>query len=192
MQMLMDCQGYHFLRFIIRRRCSKGVLCSAVTLPVSNSEIRRNTKSDHILSRVLEMVSTGCFPAAKDTDEELSPYLLRRHELTIQKDCLMWGVRVVVSPKLHPRVLEELHTAHPDVVRMKGLAHSFVWWPGIDSQIELQAKYCPSCQRVQKEPGLAPLHPWMWPSSPWEKIHVDFAGPFEGHMYLVDVDTHSK
>lgn len=101
-------------------------------------------------------------------------------------------MRVVVPPKLRPRVLEELHTAHPGVVRMNGFARSYVWWPGIDSQIELQAKSCPLCQRVQKEPGLAPLHPWMWPSSPWERIHVDFAGPFEGQMYLVAVDAHSK
>ncbi|XP_056144368.1 uncharacterized protein K02A2.6-like [Lampris incognitus] len=105
---------------------------------------------------------------------------------------LTWGTRVVVPPKLRPRVINELHTAHPGVVRMKSLARSYVWWPGIDSQIELQAKSCHSFQRSQREPSLAPLHPWMWPSSPWERIHVDFAGPFEGHMYLVVVDAHSK
>ncbi|XP_048854231.1 uncharacterized protein K02A2.6-like [Brienomyrus brachyistius] len=162
------------------------------TLPVSDTEIRRNTMSDSTLARVMEMVTTGRFPAAKDVGEELSPYLLRRHDLTIQQGCLMWGVRVIVPPKLRPRVLKELHTAHPGVVRMKSLARSYVWWPGIDSQIELQAKACHACQHVQKDPGLAPLHPWSWPSSPWERIHVDFAGPFEGHMYLVIVDAHSK
>ncbi|XP_056138833.1 uncharacterized protein K02A2.6-like [Lampris incognitus] len=114
------------------------------------------------------------------------------NDLTIQQGCLMWGTRVVVPPKLRPRVLNELHTAHQGVVRMKSLARSYVWWPGMDSQIELQAKSCHSCQRSQREPSLAPLHPWMWPSSPWERIHVDFAGPFEGHMYLVVVDAHSK
>nr|XP_024658736.1 uncharacterized protein K02A2.6-like [Maylandia zebra] len=162
------------------------------TLPVSVAEIRRDTLSDVTLSRVLEMVITGRFPATKDTDQELSPYLMRRHELTIQQRCLMWGLRVVVPPKLRSHVLKELHTAHPGMVRMKSLARSYVWWPGIDSQIELQAKACHSCQRVQKEPGLAPLHPWLWPSCPWERIHVDFAGPFESHMYLVVVDAHSK
>ncbi|XP_025758532.1 uncharacterized protein K02A2.6-like [Oreochromis niloticus] len=162
------------------------------TLPVGVAEIRRDTLSDVTLSRVLEMVTTGRFPAAKDADQELSPYLMRRHELTIQQGCLMWGVRVVVPPKLRSHVLKELHAAHPGMVRMKSLARSYVWWPGIDSQIELQAKACHSCQRVQKEPGLAPLHPWLWPSCPWERIHVDFAGPFEGHMYLVVVDAHSK
>ena len=159
------------------------------TLPVSNPEIRRDTMSDPALSYVLEMVSTGRFPAAKDSCEELLPYLLHRHDLTI---CLMWGMRVIVPPKLRPRVLKELHTAHPGVVRMKYLACSYLWWPGIDSKIELEAKSCPSCQKVQKEPGLAPLHPWMSPSSPWERIRVDFAGPFEGHMYMVAVDAHYK
>ncbi|XP_049333711.1 uncharacterized protein K02A2.6-like [Astyanax mexicanus] len=41
-------------------------------------------------------------------------------------------------------------------------------------------------------PCQAPLHPWVWPSKPWERIHVDFAGPTEGHMYMVVVDAHSK
>ncbi|KAL3993537.1 DDB1- and CUL4-associated factor 15 [Sarotherodon galilaeus] len=162
------------------------------TLPVSVAEIRRDTVSDVTLSCVLEMVTTGRFPAAKDTDHELSSYLLRRQELTIQQGCLMWGVKVAVPPKLRSHVLKELHTAHPGVVRMKSFARSYVWWPDIDSQIELQAKACHTCQRVQKEPGLAPLDPWLWPSCPWEWIHVDFAGPFEGHMYLVVVDAHSK
>ncbi|XP_051783661.1 uncharacterized protein K02A2.6-like [Erpetoichthys calabaricus] len=162
------------------------------TLPVSDTEIRRHTMSDPILSRVVEMVTTGHFPAAKDADEEMAPYLLRRHDLTIKLGCLLWGVRVIVPPKLRPRVLKQLHIAHPGIVRMKSLARSYVWWPGIDSQIELQAKSCHSCQSMQKEHGLAPLHPWMWPTSPWERIHVDFAGPFEGNMYLIVIDAHSK
>ena len=37
-----------------------------------------------------------------------------------------------------------------------------------------------------------PLHPWVWPSRPWQRIHVDFAGPFLGKSFLVVVDAHSK
>lgn len=29
-----------------------------------------------------------------------------------------------------------------------------------------------------------------WPTSPWERVHVDFAGPFEERMYLITVDVH--
>lgn len=38
----------------------------------------------------------------------------------------------------------------------------------------------------------APIHPWEFPVKPWERIHVDFAGPFLGSMFLIVVDAHSK
>ena len=31
-----------------------------------------------------------------------------------------------------------------------------------------------------------------WPSAPWERIHIDFAGPFMGNMFLIVVDALSK
>lgn len=34
--------------------------------------------------------------------------------------------------------------------------------------------------------------PWEFPSTPWECLHADFAGPFLGHMFLVVVDSYSK
>ena len=37
-----------------------------------------------------------------------------------------------------------------------------------------------------------PTHPWVWPTAPWQHIHVDFAGPFLGHVFLIVVDTNSK
>ena len=39
---------------------------------------------------------------------------------------------------------------------------------------------------------VAPLHPWTWPAKPWQRINIDFAGPFEGRMFLVVVDAHSR
>ena len=33
---------------------------------------------------------------------------------------------------------------------------------------------------------------WPWPTAPWERVHIDFAGPFMGYMYLVVVDSHFK
>lgn len=66
--------------------------------------------SDVTFSHVLEMVTIGCFPAVKDVDHVLSPYLLCRQDLTIQQGSFIWGVRVVVPPKLHPFILKELHS----------------------------------------------------------------------------------
>ncbi|XP_039602164.1 uncharacterized protein K02A2.6-like [Polypterus senegalus] len=89
-------------------------------------------------------------------------------------------------------VLEELHKGHLGVVKMKALARSFVWWPGIDEDIEKIAQQCSGCQMVQNEPERAPLHPWEWPTLPWQRLHIDFAGPFMATTFLVVVDACSK
>ena len=67
-----------------------------------------------------------------------------------------------------------------------------VWWPGVDKQIENVVKQCLACQATRNQPPPAPLHPWPWPSAPWERVHIDFAGPFMGSMFLVLVDSHSR
>ncbi|KAI2644081.1 hypothetical protein H4Q32_030666 [Labeo rohita] len=115
-------------------------------LPVLCAVVCKESRVDPILSQVTEMVATGCFPHVTDANDLLAPYVNRRDELTMQHGCLMWGWRVVIPPKLRPKVLAELYTGHPGVIRMKAVARSYVWWPG----------------------------------------------PFEGHMYLVVVDAHSK
>ena len=104
----------------------------------------------------------------------------------------MWGTRVVVPTKLRERVLEELHQGHSGVVRMKALARSYVWWPSIDKAVEECAKKCASCQANRHAPAKAPLHPWVWRTVPWERVHIDFAGPMMGKMLFVAVDAHSK
>ncbi len=75
---------------------------------------------------------------------------------------------------------------------MKSVARGYLWWPGMDKKIENVAKSCQSCQEVKGTPPAAPLHPWVWPSKPWQRVHLDFAGPFRGVMFLVGMDAHSK
>ncbi|XP_039396208.1 uncharacterized protein K02A2.6-like, partial [Mauremys reevesii] len=117
---------------------------------------------------------------------------LRSTELSVQSGCLLWGRRVIIPPPLRSQMLEQLHSGHCGIVRMKEIARSYFWWPGLDNTIEEKAKACMSCQGVRNAPQWAPLHPWDWPENPWQRIHVDFAGPLEGSMFLVAIDAHSK
>ena len=38
----------------------------------------------------------------------------------------------------------------------------------------------------------APLHLWEWLSRLWSRLHLDYAGPSTGKMFVVEVDAHSK
>ena len=89
-------------------------------------------------------------------------------------------------------VLQELHEGHPGISRMKSLARMYVWWPGISADIEKSVRLCPECRQTQSSPPLAPLNPWKWPTRPWARLHLDFAGPLEGKNILVAIDAHSK
>ena len=53
-------------------------------------------------------------------------------------------------------------------------------------------KECQVCALNQSNPASAPVHSWENTSHPWERLHLDFAGPFLGKMFLVVVDAHSK
>eukprot|EP00731_Ephydatia_muelleri_P002073 Em0001g2073a len=158
-------------------------------LPVTAMQLRKVTRQDPILSKVVTFTRNG-WPSI--VPENLKPYWTRRNELTVEGDCLMWGIRVVVPAKLQEHVLQELHKEHPGASRMKALARSYLWWPGLDKCLEEKAKSCLSCQEVKNNPPVAPLHPWIWPTQPWKRVHIDFAGPFKSHMFLVVIDAHSK
>ncbi|XP_041651122.1 uncharacterized protein K02A2.6-like [Cheilinus undulatus] len=156
---------------------------------VDMSQLKRWTAKDVVLSQVHEHILRG-WPANCDT--ELKPYHQRRLELSVRDGCVLWGARVIIPKRGRGQILKLLHQAHSGMSRMKGLARSYVWWPGMDQDIEREVLSCKECQTNQKSPPSAPLHPWDWPEAPWSRIHVDSAGPFLGEMFLVIVDAHSK
>ena len=122
----------------------------------------------------------------------MSSYQQRKNELSVLDGCLLWGARVIIPPQGRQQVLAELHESHPGINKMKGLARGYVWWPNMDKEIEDVVKQCDTCQSSRFLPPVAPLHPWEWPQEPWSRLHIDFAGPFMGHMFLVLIDAHSK
>ncbi|XP_021339765.1 uncharacterized protein K02A2.6-like, partial [Mizuhopecten yessoensis] len=125
-------------------------------------------------------------------DPDLKHYAARKTELTVHQGCHLWGMRVIIPPKLRRDLLSELHQGHIGVVKMKAVALSYMWWPGLDQDIELMCKTCAGCQEVKHATPGARLHPWEWPSRPWHRVHIDFAGPFLDSMFLIAVDAHSK
>ncbi|XP_061904359.1 uncharacterized protein K02A2.6-like [Entelurus aequoreus] len=157
--------------------------------PVSAVQIKKVTRNDPELSEVMDIVVKG--RPAGDT-VRLKPYMGRRLELSVQSGCLLWGRRVIIPLSLREKMLQQLHAGHSGIVKMKEIARSYFWWPGMDKQIEEMATSCSACHKTRNNPPLAPLHPWEYPQEPWQRVHIDFAGPVEDRMFLVAIDAHSK
>ena len=94
--------------------------------------------------------------------------------------------------KLKADDLQLLHVSHPGIVTTKAVARSYVWWPGINEDIERLTKDCTACQDSQNNPARAQPHPWTPSRGPWDRIHIDYCGPVNSKMWLIVIDSYSK
>ena len=160
------------------------------SLPVTASDIRQAMQEDPLLCQVIGYVRDG-WPSDSFTGDILQ-LNLRREALSVIDGCLMFGERVVVPSKLRRAVLRQFHASHPGINRMKSIARSYAYWPKMDEHIEDLVRNCFRCQQAAKFPSRESPVPWPPSTSPWSRVHIDFAGPVNGISYLVLIDAYSK
>ena len=158
-------------------------------LPITAKEIAEETRKDAMLSKVYLYVMNG-WPVSV-SDPEMLEYVKRKDQISAKRGCLLWGLRVIIPRVYRGILVKELHNDHLGTVRMKGVARSYFWYPGIDRDIELEANSCEACQTFRADPPPAPLRPWRTPMCPWERIHIDF-GYINGVNILVVIDSSTK
>ncbi|CAK1591123.1 unnamed protein product [Parnassius mnemosyne] len=158
-------------------------------LPVTNEDVTKATSKDIILSRIFAYIKSG-WPTVCP-GEEVKPYFVRRNELYLDNGSIMWGYRMVIPSYLRPIILKQLHSSHMGIVKTKGLARSYVWWPNIDADVEALCRSCETCASEADAPPRAPPNPWPY-LPPWSRVHIDFLGPYKGKTYLVLINSSSK
>lgn len=151
--------------------------------------LQTETAKDATLSSVIQYLRQQ-WP--RDVPAPAKPFYTVRDTLSVASNCLFYGHRVVVPKSLQPQVLQLLHLGHFGIQRMKQLARTSVYWPGIDADIQDLSRDCQACNEHQKMPPKQPLHPWVTPDKPWSRVHIDHAINFRGHNWLVMVDAYSK
>ncbi|GAA6075365.1 uncharacterized protein K02A2.6-like, partial [Tachysurus ichikawai] len=151
-------------------------------LPICAKYISTETRRNPLLSKLLDLTLSG-WPNYV-TDEHLKPFLVRKDQLSTDQGC-------IIPPKYRERLLSELHEGHPGIIRMKALARGYLWWPGLNQDIQNFVSKCAPYELGRNQPPCAPLHPWSWTTTPWERIHIDYAEVDKQH-FLVIVDVHSK
>ncbi|XP_065189626.1 uncharacterized protein K02A2.6-like [Sycon ciliatum] len=150
--------------------------------------VKSETARDPELSKVLYYVVNG-WPSS--VPQSFRSYHNKRDELSAEDGILLWGQRVVIPKSLRMVLLRDLHTEHFGMVKTKQMARRYLWWPNVDQEIEMLIKACAQCQESAKCPP-AKSGTWSWPNGPWKRVHIDFAGPFMGKMFLVVVDAYTK
>lgn len=153
--------------------------------------IQKETSKDPLLSQIIRYTYDG-WPEKHLILKENLPFYNRKEEISVDRSCLFWGHRILIPSSLQESILGELHKSHFGIVRMKEIARSYFWWPGLDSEIEQITKNCLTCLRNRKNPQKDDLKPWPVPPTAWYRIHADFAGPFYNKMFLIVVDSYSK
>ena len=154
------------------------------------SQIKVWTDKDPLLSHVRKLVQCGWNITNPTAD--ILPFHTRYTEFSVLDGCVLLGCRVIISAAGEDIVLNQLHETHVGITKMKMLARSYIWWPGIDSDIQQKVQGCFTCQSNHPVPAKAPLHFWEFPQKPRCHLHIDHTGPFLGKYFFILIDTYSK
>ncbi|XP_043249938.1 uncharacterized protein K02A2.6-like [Colletes gigas] len=156
------------------------------SLPITFKELATGTAKDAKLQQLVQALQSG---------RHLKPnerFNVPLTEFSCQQGILMRDSKVLIPRKLRNKILDELHEGHLGIVKMKSLARRYCWWPGIDSDLERLAKDCGNCNLVRNNPPKIQVQTWPQTERVFQRVHIDYAGPFKGHYFFVLVDAFSK
>lgn len=156
-------------------------LYDEVILQISSNKItaqviKIETEKDNELHKIIQSMKLN----SNETDYTLVDGILFRKD------------RVVIPTSLRSQILAEIHETHLGITKMKQLSRRYVYWPSIDRDIERLVRSCEACAQIRHNPPKVTIHPWDCPKENWERVHVDYAGPFQNAYFLVCVDAKSK
>ena len=86
---------------------------------------------------------------------------------------------------------EKFLTGHLGMSRMKALMRSYVYWLGMDKDIENMVKLCKSCTLVAKAAPIK-FNPWPKTDKPWSCLHINYVGLIKGTYIFVIADSFMK
>lgn len=159
---------------------------------ISDLEIVTETQKDNVLRNVYQFILSNKWPEKEVISCELKPYYDRRNELSVANGFILWGHKLIIPTNCRTYLLRELHSTHMGIVKTKSIARGFLWWPGLDSDIEGMTKTCESCIEHGGNPSQSPLNCWPAPKGPGKRVHIDFFGPWNNMMFVVILDAYSK
>lgn len=131
----------------------------------------------------------------KGWGSHITPEIKKFHTLgamlTMEDGCLLYGSRVIVPKALQESIIILLHANHAGMLKMKQLARRFVFWFGMDKDIELCVQSCEPCQLMTKDKPNKEYGEWPEPRFPFDRVHGDFFH-FHDHSFFILIDAYSR
>lgn len=154
-------------------------------------EIRRATKEDSILQKVISFVKTGWPEDRSSIPIEVRPYFTIQEELVVEADLLFKGSRNVIPTKERLNVLKNLHVSHLGIEGTLRRAREYVYWPGMNAQVKDFISKCDLCNTFRDNQRKEPLMPHEVPPRAWCTVSTDLL-EFRGENFIVVTDHFSN
>ena len=133
----------------------------------------------------------------KKTDKRWPEEIIRwqafKDQLFERVDGIVMKLDKMVLPKaLRNEALKIVHKGHAGMSKMKNLLRRYVWWLGMDRDVESFVKKCFPCQAVSRLPPPEPIELTNLPDKPWNYVAIDFHSPDMARHILVITDCYSR
>lgn len=153
---------------------------------ISVEQVRESTKNDTVLQHVMDSLKFN-------KRIMYSQFESVRHEFSVVREIVLRKNQIVLPADLQQRAITIAHKGHLGIVKTKQLLRTKIWFPSMDKIVEQLVKTCPVCQVITNEHNRDPISVMEPAKFPFEKVAVDFAGPFPNGKYIfIMVDECSR
>ena len=145
-------------------------------LPASKDgllRIKEATRQDLDMQELIRVVNAGWPNRVTQVVAAIRPFWIHKDLLTVVDGLLLRGHQIVIPKSMRGEILKLAHDGHLGIVKTKKRARQSVWWPQMNSQLELIVSNCTTCARYASEQRKEPLCSTPMPGRPWEKLGAD-------------------
>ncbi|UYV61569.1 K02A2.6-like [Cordylochernes scorpioides] len=155
------------------------------------TRLQEDTLNDEECCLLKQYILTGWPLHKKNLPSNLKPYWEFKEELHEWQNLICRGNKLLIPKTQRSDILKILHASHQGINNTIALAKGFIYWPGMNKEIEELINNCSICQQTSRANLKEPLLPHQAPEYPWQKVGIDIF-QIESSKYLLIVDYFSK
>ena len=165
-----------------------------IEIPLNKNSLlkfKHATEEDQVLKQLKNVISSGWPQNKEDLTPEFRSYFHYRDEMTIEDGIILRSERIVVPSSLRYEMKTKIHTGHMGINSCLRRARTYLYWPGMSSEIKLFVENCSTCSTYHYNQPTQPLYVHTIPERPWQKLGMDIF-TLNTRNYLVTVDYYSQ